>query len=1119
MVAMNECASRRLWLLSSAALVGALAGYGRSAYAACVAGVPPMFVCSDANTDQQTIEQNDATVSTVDGFRVNTTNSLAISITGDGALSYTDENASVLKAADTALFIHSNGDVTNGNDGSVRVKTNGMLTGGNTGIDARTDGSGALTITANGDVTGTAASSKGIYARNSVKGSDVSVTTGTDSNVWGGQTGIDARNFGNGALTITANGNVTGTSNTGIHADNNGTDLSVTTGAGSVVTGGQYGIKALNNGNGALTITANDDVTGTATSSKGIYARNSKNGIDLSVTIGTDSNVWGGETGIYALNNGTALSVTTGVGSAVTGAQNGIYARNFYSGSLTITADGKVTGTNNAGILADNHGDDLTVTTGVRSAVTSGQHGIYVRNYGSGSLAISANGKVTGTNDTGIFAENSSYGDDVTVTTGIDSAVTGGDSGIKALNHGNGALDIEVKGDVTGRSKHGIYAHNYGAQTGDVRPIDISIASTGSVNSDGVGSDAFAIDSHGGPTSLTVAGTLNGGSGGAVQFDQDAAFDNRLELHTTGKINGNVLAGEGEDTLAFAGDSVGAFDLGAIDTGGGTQQYQGFELFQVDSGTWNFSGATSEDFDVTGGTVKGNATFGSLDVTGGTISPGNSIGAFTVNGPFRLGPDAIYEVDVDMDGNGDTIFVNDTVNLTGATLQVIAAPGAYDPRAVYTIIHNDGTDTVNGEFGTVTTNLAFLDPSVDYEGGDGNDVDLSLIRNDVQFPDVARTKNQKSVARTLQKFPNNGTVSDAVLYRTVLSQTAVGARQAFDALSGEIHASVAGTLAGDSRYAREAVLGRLMQVSHADEDPRATDGPQVASLYDGKSLVPRTPERAPLAFWTQGFGAWGNYDSDGNAASASRDLGGFLSGMDADIGGGWRAGLATGATFSSVSVNARASAANVATYHLGGYLGGMMGGFALRGGGLWAWNSIDTSRAVIFPGFFERQKANYDADTGQLFGEIAYPSQMGRVGLEPFFGLAYVSVDSDTFRERGGPEASLRGVDMNQDVGYTTLGLRLATTMQWGMTQVTPHFSAAWQHAFDDVTPGASLAFASNGIGFAIDGVPLAEDAALIDVGLNFALGENGTAGAAYAGQFGDGVTDNAVKASLTWLF
>lgn len=99
------------------------------------------------------------------------------------------------------------------------------------------------------------------------------------------------------------------------------------------------------------------------------------------------------------------------------------------------------------------------------------------------------------------------------------------------------------------------------------------------------------------------------------------------------------------------------------------------------------------------------------------------------------------------------------------------------------------------------------------------------------------------------------------------------------------------------------------------------------------------------------------------------------------------------------------------------------------------------------------------------FGEVAHPMQAGGVALVPFAGLAYVSVDTDSFRERGGPLASSRGVNIDQDMGYTTVGLRAARTMMWGETQITPHLSAAWLHAFDDVTPEASLAFADADIG------------------------------------------------------
>ena len=104
-------------------------------------------------------------------------------------------------------------------------------------------------------------------------------------------------------------------------------------------------------------------------------------------------------------------------------------------------------------------------------------------------------------------------------------------------------------------------------------------------------------------------------------------------------------------------------------------------------------------------------------------------------------------------------------------------------------------------------------------------------------------------------------------------------------------------------------------------------------------------------------------------------------------------------------------------------------------------------------------------------------------------------------------------------MGYSTVGLRAATTMHWRGMILTPNISAAWQHAFDDVTPNAALAFASTGIGFAVTGVPLSEDTALIGAGLDFALGPKSAAGVSYSGQFGDGVEDNAVKGRFTWLF
>ncbi len=107
----------------------------------------------------------------------------------------------------------------------------------------------------------------GIYARNSSAGTALSVTTAAGTTgVSGSSNGINARNYGTGALTITANGDVTGTTGFGIYARNlnvtGGANVTVTTAAGTAVSG-TTGIFALNFGTGALTVTANGDVTGT----------------------------------------------------------------------------------------------------------------------------------------------------------------------------------------------------------------------------------------------------------------------------------------------------------------------------------------------------------------------------------------------------------------------------------------------------------------------------------------------------------------------------------------------------------------------------------------------------------------------------------------------------------------------------------------------------------------------------------------------------------------------------------------------------------------------------------------------------------------------------------------
>ena len=678
------------------------------------------------------------------------------------------------------------------------------------------------------------------------------------------------------------------------------------------------------------------------------------------------------------------------------------------------------------------------------------------------------------------------------------------------LQIGNGGASGTLAGNV---DDNGVFAVN----RSDAYTFSGVISGTGSFEQMGPGT-----------TTLTANNTYSGGttiSAGVLQLGNGGA---------TGSIVGDVV-----DNGTFAIDRSDTFMFGGLISGTGGFQQNGTGT-TILTGASTYTGPTSVDAGKlvvngsivspttveNGGTLGGIGGLGAVTVLGGGIyAPGNSIGTQTVNGDFTLRAGAILEVEANAAGQSDRVIVKGTVNLTGSVLRVLAEAGNYAPSTRYIIIDNDGNDAVAGTFAQVATNLAFLTPMIAYDGGTGNDVVLWLIRNDFDFYAPAKTRNQRNVAHALEQF-----TLDSPLFLAVLNQTTEGARQAFDSLSGEVHATLPGVLADESRYVREAILGRLMQASYTNGTGQVASlgagGPQVASLDpqamtlgpDDKSLAPAPAYGPGIAFWTHAYGAWGDFDGNKNAATADRDLGGFVSGMDAMVSGSWRVGLAAGFSQSDINVDARYSAADVESFHLAGYAGGMAGPLALRGGGAWAWNDIDTSRAVIFPGFFEREKASYDADTGQVFGEIAYPMAAGRVALEPFAGLSYVQVDTDSFKERG-ELAALRGSGNDEDVTYSTLGLRAATTMQaWNM-MVTPHVSAAWQHAFDDVTPGAALAFTSTGIGFGVTGVPLAEDSLLIEAGLDLNLSPTATLGVSYSGLLASDLQDNAVKGRLTWLF
>jgi outer membrane autotransporter protein len=144
------------------------------------------------------------------------------------------------------------------------------------------------------------------------------------------------------------------------------------------------------------------------------------------------------------------------------------------------------------------------------------------------------------------------------------------------------------------------------------------------------------------------------------------------------------------------------------------------------------------------GAFAGNGLTGALKVDG-KLSVDNLHGAPKVKGDLNLSKTAELTYEVNADRRGEMIVVGGTASLGGATLNIVAASGDYPLISENKILV---ADKVEGEFGKVLNNLAFLTPKLDYQD---KSVDLILLRNDVTIESVATTDNGKEVAQSIEE--------------------------------------------------------------------------------------------------------------------------------------------------------------------------------------------------------------------------------------------------------------------------------------------------------------------------------------------------------------------------------
>ncbi|WP_208975414.1 autotransporter outer membrane beta-barrel domain-containing protein [Pannonibacter phragmitetus] len=898
-----------------------------------------------------------------------------------------------------------------------------------------------------------------------------------------------------------------GTGGNGANGNNDGADGTVRGGGGGGGGEGGYGVVV----SGAGTVTVTSGVTGGT-------GGNGGNGASGEGTVSTDQGYGGGggDGGVGFFASVDAVTVQVDAAGRIVGGDGGLGGSGFEGGSAGKGGTG-IKGANmlvvNAGTISGGLSGD-GVTRALALEFTGGSNTLTLV---SGAVL---EGGVSVTGDLTI---------DQTDDFVLSNRISGTGNVVKA---GTGTLTFSGENFYTGTTtvSAGTLVISGGVALWDNGQVIIDGGATFQVNSaervgalSGSGSvvlnGASLAIGHGGGSS-SFSGTLSG-SGTLVKFESgtftfsgtgtNSFFffgDGGTSGEVTGPIvNNGTLIFNRSDNYTVPGTVSGT---GRIDfTGSGRVQFAGAysgstavldARLVLDGSGLAGSPVTLGGLAGETGTLAGNGTVASLTVlSGGIVAPGNSIGTINVAGPVSFGAGSVYEVEVNANGTSDRVIATGAVTIdSGASVRVLAESGTYSPSTTYSIVSGA---SVSGQFNpVVTTNFAFLTAELGYSA---TDVLLTLTRNSTDLPDVTDTPNGGSTASGLESL-----VGSSDLKTAVTGLSAEGARNAFNQLSGELHASAAGQMLEDSAIVRGAALKRLSQEAF----DRRFEGGDLS--FEGTRV------------WGEALGSFGRTRAADTAFGFSRNMGGLMAGIEARPTDQALAGVMAGYTGSYLDSKPLGSTATVTAYHAGIYgsydfAATDMGALSLRGGAAYSWQDFSTRRNVNFASISQRLEADYDTGQVQGFGELAYGHMFSGVMqgafVEGFTGLALVHQDGAKFTETGGT-AALTGRGKSLETAFSTVGVRGAvqTGVQGIPVRLTGEF--AWRHAFGDVAATQTMVLAG-GNPFAIRGRALDRDAFLIGTGVSMTMTEKLDLTLAYQGELAAKATDHSVKGSFRLRF
>ncbi|MGZ5907234.1 MAG: autotransporter outer membrane beta-barrel domain-containing protein, partial [Reyranella sp.] len=602
-------------------------------------------------------------------------------------------------------------------------------------------------------------------------------------------------------------------------------------------------------------------------------------------------------------------------------------------------------------------------------------------------------------------------------------------------------------------------------------------------------------------------------NGGGLQWAAGSTADISSKLAPLG-AGGGTFDTNG-NTITFASGLTGSGGLAK--QGLGTLNLTGNNIYT--GGTAVLAGTLAVNGSVTGnvavgaaGTLGGNGIIGGNVVNAGTLAPGNSIGLLTVNGSYVQAAGSTYQVEVNNAGQGDRINVGGAASIQGGTVQVLAAAGSYANSTTYTIVR--ATGGVSGVYSGVTSNFAFLTPTLSY---DANDVFLTLAlpsQNAFTPTFLALTPNQKAVGTALNQSFANASGDFATVIGALAGLNIAQGPAALDTISGQPYADF-GTMNVNNAAMFINALGQQM----ANARGAVSTGQRQALAQACE--IESCDATGPLSAWASALGGLGSVLGDGNASTLTYNFGGAAAGIDYRFDPRFLAGIGVGYTHGTQWVNSFMGQGWSDSVSVAAYGSFTQSNFYLDALAGYAYFNNQLQRQILIPGLQQRT-ATGSTGANQFLGQVEGGYKVAvyapaAATITPFGRFQISSVTQNAFSESGAQSLSLNVAQQTTNSQRTTIGADLAGEIGLGNEhRVDIDVRLGWQHEFADTGRPITAAFAgAPGNSFTVFGATPARDSAVVGLQATTTVAEATQVYLRYDGGVGGGTDNHAINVGV----